>query len=117
MVQITLRKENSHFFEKLMSFTKIIMPIITIALFIPLNELLVSTFNCKDNHINYRSDEVKCWEAPHVIMILLAIVGIVLNFVVVIILTFFNFYPFITSKVNFLLCLPNTSYSIAIAYA
>ena len=100
MVQITLRKENSHFFEKLMSFTKIIMPIITIALFIPLNELFVSTFNCKDNHINYRSDEVKCWEAPHVIMILLAIVGIVLNFVVVIILTFFNFYPFITSKVT-----------------
>ena len=51
MVQITLRKENSHFFEKLMSFTKIIMPIITIALFIPLNELFVSTFNCKDNHV------------------------------------------------------------------
>ena len=100
MVQITLRKENSHFFEKLMSFTKLTMPIITIVLFIPLNELFVSTFNCKDNHINYRSDEVKCWQAPHVIMILLSIVGIILNFIVVIILTFFNFYPFVTTKVT-----------------
>ena len=98
MVQITLRKENSHFFEKLMAFTKLTMPIITIALFIPLNELFLTTFNCKDNHINFLNDEIKCWKAEHVIMTLLSFVGIFSNFFVVILLTFFYFYPFVTAK-------------------
>ena len=98
MMQITLRKENSHFFEKLMSFTKLTMPIITIALFIPLNELFLTTFNCKDNHINFLNDEIKCWKAEHVIMTLLSFVGIFSNFFVVILLTFFYFYPFVTAK-------------------
>ena len=98
MIQITFRKENSHFFEKLMIFTQFTMPIITILLFIPLNELFLSTFNCRNNHINYRTDEVKSWKGPHIIMLLVAFIGIFLNFCVVALLTFFYFYPFVTQK-------------------
>ena len=100
MIQISFRKENSYIFDKLMSLTRLSMPIITIILYIPINEILVSILNCRNNHINYHSDEVKCWKAPHIIMSLISFIAIIINFFVVFLLTFFYFYPFITRKVT-----------------
>ena len=100
IVQISCRKENSSFFEKLMSFTQLNMPVIVILLFIPINELLFSSMNCRNNHINLRNEEVNCWKSAHLIFVLISIIGIILYLIPVVLLTFFYFYPFITQKVT-----------------
>ena len=100
MIQISIRKENYKFFEKLIVFTRITMPFLTILLYIPIMELFLSPLNCRNNHINLRTDEVQCWKAAHLIIVLVSLIGIILYSIIVSLLTFFYFYPFVTSKVS-----------------
>ena len=98
IVQILFRKENSPFYEKIRNFTQLIIPFVTILLFIPLNEMFLSVFNCKDNHIHERTDEIKCWKTTHILLILASGISLIVNIIINALLTFFYFYPFITQK-------------------
>ena len=109
MIQISLKKKNSKFFENLMSITKLTMPFLTILLYIPIMELFISPLNCRNNHINLRTDEVQCWKAAHLIIVLISIIGIILYSIIVALLTYFYFYPFVTQKFTIKL---NSSFDI-----
>ena len=100
VIQISLRKENSKFFDKLMNITKITMPILIILLYIPLIELFISPINCRNNHISLQEDEIKCWKTTHIIILLISLLGFILYLGTITPLTFFYFYPFVTNKVS-----------------
>ena len=100
IVQISCRKENSPFFEKLIFLTQFNLPVITILFSIPIYELFISAFNCRNNHINLRTDEVQCWKESHLILVFISFIGIVLYLIAVFLLTFFYYYPFVTHKVT-----------------
>ena len=98
IVQISFRKENSPFYEKIRNFTQLTIPFITILFFIPLNEMFLSVFDCKENHIYERTDEIRCWKTTHILLILTSAISLILNIIINTLFTFFYFYPFITQK-------------------
>ena len=100
MIQISLKKENSQFFDKSMIITKWTSPFLIILLFIPITELFLSPLNCRNNHINLRTDEVQCWKATHLILVLISLIGIIVYSLLIFLLTFFYFYPFTCNKSN-----------------
>ena len=100
MVQISIGKENSSFFERLRNFTQFSMPFFTILLYIPFNELFFSMFNCRNKCLHDRKEEVHCWKGTHLILVLVSIVGIILLAIINSLFTYFYFYPFSTQKVT-----------------
>ena len=96
MIQISLRKENSKFFEKLMNLTKILAPFVIIFLYIPIIELFLTPFNC--GNYNIRTDETQCWKSSHILVILFSIIGIIFYLITIFLLTYFYFYPFVTQR-------------------
>ena len=100
MVQIIIGKENSSLFEKLRNFTSFLIPFFTILLYIPINELFFSIFDCSNKCLHNRKEEVHCWRGTHLFLVLISIIGIILNLIINALFTFFYFYPFSTQKVS-----------------
>ena len=100
MVQISIGKENSSFYEKLRNFTNFSIPFFTILLYIPFNELFFSIFDCTNKHLHNREEEMNCWKGIHIIFVLVSIIGIILLIIINCLFTFFYFYPFSTQKVS-----------------
>ena len=98
IIQILFGKENSPFYERIRNFTQITIPFFTILLFIPLDEMFLSVFNCKENRIHERTDEIKCWKTTHILIVLVSAISLILNIIINVLFTFFYFYPFVTQK-------------------
>ena len=98
IIQILFGKENSPFYERIRNFTQITIPFFTILLFIPLDEMFLSVFNCKENRIHERTDEIKCWKTTHILLVLVSAISLILNIIINLLFTFFYFYPFVTQK-------------------
>ena len=98
VMQILFRIDNSRLYNGLLSITYILIPIITIVLYIPINELLLIVFKCSDNKIKFKNSayEIKCWGGIHILYSVLSIIAILLNLICTIFLNFFFFYPFQT---------------------
>ena len=98
VMQILFRKDNSKLYNGLLSITYILIPIITIFLYIPINELLLITFKCSNNKIEFKNSvyAIKCWGGIHILYSILSVIAILLNLACTIFLNFFFFYPFQT---------------------
>ena len=96
MIQISLRKESSKFFERLMNFTKISAPFLIILLYIPVIELFLSPLNCET--YNAGTNDVQCWKGGHLLLVLFSLIGIILYLITIFLLTYFYFYPFVTQR-------------------
>ena len=102
ILQILYFKKNSKFFSKLTSLTKLIIPFLSIFLFIPISELFLIPFKCKNNEM-FR-DKVKCWKGIHFSFAILGIIGEISFLFFIYLLNYFYFYPFYvginTIKIN-----------------
>ena len=98
VMQILFRKDSSKLYNGLLSITYVLIPILTIFLYIPINELLLIIFKCSDNKIEFKNSviEIKCWGGIHILYSVLSVISILLNFTCTIFLNFFFFYPFQT---------------------
>ena len=96
VMQILFRKDNSKLYNGLLSITYILIPILTIFLYMPINELLLIVFKCSDNKIKFKNSayEIKCWGGIHILYSVLSVISILLNLACTIFLNFFFFYPF-----------------------
>ena len=98
IMQILFRKENSRIYNGLLSVIDILIPLLTIFLFIPINELLLLILRCKDDKIEFSEEyyQIKCWRGTHLLYSILGIIACLLNFSFIIFLNFFYFNPFQT---------------------
>ena len=94
--QILFFKENSKCFLYILSWTVLIMPYLTIFLFLPLNELFLLPFKCKNNSM--LSQEVQCYKNKHLILAILGVVGEIIFFLYIYLLNSFYYYPFVVRK-------------------
>ena len=98
IIQITLRKENSSFFSKMITMTHFSIPSITILFFIPFNELFLTVLNCRGNKLHESPEEVKCYQGVHLLLAMTAIIGLILYLIITFLLSYFYYYPFINQK-------------------
>ena len=96
VMQILFRKDSSKLYNGLLSITYVLIPILTIFLYIPINELLLIIFKCSDNKIEFKNSviEIKCWGGIHILYSVLSVISILLNFACTIFLNFFFFTHF-----------------------
>ena len=92
ILQILYFKKNSKFSSKLLSITKLIIPFLTIFLFLPISELFLVPFKCNDNEMF--AQNVKCWKGIHFSIAILGIIGEISFLCFIYVLNFFYFYPF-----------------------
>ena len=100
IMQILFRKENSSFYNKLLYFTQLIMPLLTIVLYLPINEQILSCFDCKGNSLHGYEEKIECYKGFHLLFIILSIIAVLLCLGYTTLLTYFYFYPFVTAKVT-----------------
>ena len=95
--QILFFNENSKFFLSILSWTVLIMPYLTIFLFLPLSEMFLIPFNCHNNSI-VGNEEIQCYKNKHLILVILGVFGEVTFFLYIYLLNSFYYYPFIVRK-------------------
>ena len=98
IMQILFRKDSSRIYIGLMSFTHISIAPLTIFLYIPINELFLIIFGCKDNNLSISNHLIKCWTGIHLLFSILSVIGIIASLFCFIFLNFFYFYPFQTEN-------------------
>ena len=96
ILQILYYKENSKFFSKLLTVTKILIPFLTIFLFLPLTELFLIPFKCNNNRMF--NEEIQCWKNIHFVFVILGVIGEIAFFCLISFLNYFYFYPFSIGK-------------------
>ena len=94
--QILFFKENSKCFLYILSWTVLIMPYLTIFLFLPLSELFLIPLKCNNNSM--LSQEVQCYKNKHLILAILGVVGEIVFFLYIYLLNSFYYYPFVVRK-------------------
>ena len=96
LLQILYLKENSKFCLKFLSITRLLMPFLTIFLFLPITELFLVPFKC-DNNMMF-NEEVHCWKNVHFVYVIFGIIGEITFLSYIYLLNYFYFYPFPLGK-------------------
>jgi len=96
LLQILYLKENSKFCLKFLSITRLLMPFLTIFLFLPITELFLVPFKC-DNNVMF-NEEVHCWKNVHFVYVIFGIIGEITFLSYIYLLNYFYFYPFPLGK-------------------
>ena len=96
ILQILYFKENSRFFYITISITQILVPYLTTLLFLPLSEILIIPFICKNDKI--LNEAIECWKNKHLTLSVLGIIGELVLISFVYFLNSFYYYPFIVIR-------------------
>ena len=96
ILQILYFKENSRFFYIIISLTQILVPYLTTLLFLPLSEILIIPFICKNDKI--LNETIECWKNKHLTLSVLGIIGELVLISFVYFLNSFYYYPFIVIR-------------------
>ena len=96
ILQILYFKENSRFFYIIISITQILVPYLTTLLYLPLSEIFIIPFICKNDKI--LNETIECWKNNHLTLSVLGIIGELVLISFVYFLNSFYYYPFIVIR-------------------
>ena len=96
ILQILYFKENSRFFYIIISITQILVPYLTTLLYLPLSEIFIIPFICKNDKI--LNETIECWKNKHLTLSVLGIIGELVLISFVYFLNSFYYYPFIVIR-------------------
>ena len=94
--QFLSQNNNSKIYLRISKFLLMIIPPITILLFLPINELFFMPLNCNTNKVFFNSTKIKCWNSTHLIYVSLGIIAALIFFIFLLFINNFFFYPFST---------------------
>lgn len=75
-------------------FTRLVLNLLAIFLYIPITELFLFPLNCKNGKIAVISDSIECGKDLYYLYVVLGIIGAVLIFFIIFFFLNFYFYPF-----------------------
>ena len=75
-------------------FTRLVLNLLAIFLYIPITELFLFPLNCKNGKIAVISDSIECGQDLYYLYVVLGIIGAVLIFIIIFFFLNFYFYPF-----------------------
>ena len=96
LLQILYLNETSKLCMKTLSLTRLLMPFLTIFLFLPITELFLVPFKCENNLMF--DEEVQCWKNVHFLFVIFGIIGEITFLAYIYLLNYFYFYPFPLGK-------------------
>jgi len=91
-IQISYRKSNSKWNNRLLIWVHISIAPLTILLFIPITELFLIPINCDYNIIFTNS--IKCWSNTHLFFVVLGIISALCFCILILFINLYYFYPF-----------------------